>query len=205
MCMSIQQFAAVKRQRLAAELRHIIGPTVCQILPIRVMRKIDRTESLNLNRIVRLQTFEQVKCGAVFQPPVIMVADHTMQMLAIERSQAVLQMGQRCAETDITQNPQLVIRADQSVDMIHNRLVMRIRIGSLTKCRTCTERRFLGPILGDSATLRSQHLLVTRARRVKRREPSQHRDQRMPEMRVGREIPHDSRLPFSACSNRFPS
>ena len=67
------------------------------------------TESLNLNRIVRLQT-SQVKCGAVFQPPVIMVADHTMQMLAIERSQAVLQMGQRCAETDITQNPQLVIR-----------------------------------------------------------------------------------------------
>lgn len=29
------------------------------------------TESLNLNRIVRLQTFEQVKCGAVFQPPVV--------------------------------------------------------------------------------------------------------------------------------------
>ena len=85
--MSIQQSATVKRQRLAAELRHIIGPTVCQILPIRVMRKIDRTESLNLNRIVRLQTLEQVECGAVFQPPVIMVADHTMQMLAIERSQ----------------------------------------------------------------------------------------------------------------------
>ena len=90
MCMSIQQFAAVKRQRLAAELRHIIGPTVCQILPIRVMRKIDRTESLNLNRIVRLQTFEQVKCGAVFQPPVIMVADDRVQMTATQLPQAIL-------------------------------------------------------------------------------------------------------------------
>lgn len=118
------------------------------------MRKIDRTESLNLNRIVRLQTFEQVKCGAVFPPPVIMVADHTMQMLAIERSQAVLQMGQRCAETDITQNPQLIIRADQSVDMIHNRLVMRIRIGDLTKRQTRAERLLLGPILGGLAIMR---------------------------------------------------
>ena len=134
-----------------------------------------------------------------------MVADHTMQMLAIERSQAVLQMGQRCAETDITQNPQLVIRADHSVDMIHNRLVMRIRIGDLTKRQPRAERLLLGPILGGLATMRAQHLLIARARRIERREPSQHRDQRMPEMRVGREIPHDSRLPFSACSNDFPS
>ncbi len=93
MRVTIQQLATIKRQRLAAELRHIIGPTVCQILPIRVMRKIDRTESLDLNRIVRLQTLEQVECGPIFKPPIIVIADHTMQMLAIERSQAVLQMG----------------------------------------------------------------------------------------------------------------
>ena len=48
------------------------------------------TESLNLNRIVRLQTFEQVKCGAVFQPPVIMVADDRVQMTATQLPQAIL-------------------------------------------------------------------------------------------------------------------
>ena len=86
MRVTIQQLSPVKRQGLTAELCHIVGPAVRQILPIWEVGQIRYAKSFDFDRIIRLKALEQVERGPIFKPPIIVIADHTMQMLAIERA-----------------------------------------------------------------------------------------------------------------------
>lgn len=121
-----------------------------------------------------------------------MIADNRVQMPAAQLTQAALQMPDRCSVSDIAQNPQLVVLADNPIDIGHDCFIVRIGVCGLAEIEPgIVKHHALRPILGGLASLRGEESVILRVPRVERGESAQHADQRMPEMRVSSEILHD--------------
>ena len=121
-----------------------------------------------------------------------MIADNRVQMPAAQLTQAALQMPDRCSVSDIAQNPQLVVLADNPIDIGHDCFIVCIGVRGLAEIEPgIVKHHALRPILGGLASLRGEESVILCVPRVERGESAQHADQRMPEMRVSSEILHD--------------
>lgn len=81
-----------------------------------------------------------------------MIADNRVQMPAAQLTQAALQMPDRCSVSDIAQNPQLVVLADNPIDIGHDCFIVRIGVCGLAEIEP--ESSSTTPFAQSSAALR---------------------------------------------------
>lgn len=95
-----------------------------------------------------------------------MIADNRVQMPAAQLTQAALQMPDRCSVSDIAQNPQLVVLADNPIDIGHDCFIVRIGVCGLAEIEPgIVKHHALRPILGGLASLRGEESVILRVPR----------------------------------------